>query len=160
MQRAFASLRFRLVPRAAALGLVAAALCLGAAPGEPAAAAVGESTLEDVMKGLKAQLKQLSSSLDGKKQDSALAAVGEMERLVLLAKTHEPANLNDTPKDGRPAKVVAFRKDLLAVLRELADVEVDILDEKYDAAAAKVSGPLTDMRDEGHDKYRPKQSGR
>src|SRR4030095_9743781 len=101
------------VARAAVLGLLAAALCLGAAPSEPAAAAPGailgekslkdvmqgteeerkkaaagaegailaEKSLKDVMQGLKEKLKQLSAALEGKKQDPALDAVGEMQRL-------------------------------------------------------------------------------
>jgi molybdopterin converting factor small subunit len=141
-----------------------AALCLGAAPGEPAAAApgavLGEKTLEDVMQGLKEKLKQLSAALEGKKQQDALVAVGEMQRLVQLAKTHEPKNLNDTPKAGRPAQVVAFRKDLIGMLRELADVEVEVLDEQYDAALAKVNGQVIQMRDAGHKKYKEGGGGR
>ena len=151
----------RLAPRAAraaVLGLLAAALCLGAAPGAAVAAApgamVGEKSLKDVMQGLKEKLKQLSAALEAKKQDAALDAVGEMQRLVLLAKTHEPANLDDTPKAGRPAQVVAFRKDLIALLRELADVEVDVLDEHYDAALAKANGQVIQMRDAGHKNYK------
>jgi len=144
--------------RAAALGLLAAALCLGAAPGAPVAAAPGavpgEKTLEDVMQGLKEKLKQLSAALEAKKREPALDAVGEMQRLVLLAKTHEPKNLGDTPKDGRPAQVVAFRKDLIALLRELADVEVDVLDEHYDAALAKANVQVIQMRDAGHKNYK------
>jgi hypothetical protein len=161
MRLAPAPPRSRLAPRiarAAGLGLLAAALCLGAAPVEPAAAAagaiLGEKSLKDVMQGLKEKLKQLSAALEAKKQDPALDAVGEMQRLVLLAKTHEPANLDDTPKAGRPAQVVAFRKDLIGLLRELADVEVDILDEHYDAALVKVNGQVLQMRDAGHKKYK------
>jgi len=167
MRPAPASPRRGLAPRAAraaVLGLLAAALCLGAAPGEPAAAAAGavpgEKTLEDVMQGLKEKMKQLSAALEARKHDTALDAVGEMQRLVLLAKTHEPKNLNDLPKDGRPAHVVAFRKDLIAMLRELADVEVDILDEHYDQALAKVNSQVAQMRDAGHKKYKEGGGGR
>ena len=167
MRPAPAPPRRRLAPRAAraaVLGLLAAALCLGAAPGEPAAAAagaaLGEKTLEDVMQGLKEKMKQLSAALEARKHDTALDAVGEMQRLVLLAKTHEPKNLNDTPKEGRPAQVVAFRKDLIALLRELTDVEVDILDERYDTALAAVKGPVVDMREAGHKKYKEGGGGR
>ena len=134
--------------RAVVLGLLA--LCLGAAPGVPP----GEKSLQGVMQGLKDKLKELTAALEAKKQDPALDAVGEMQRLVLLAKTHEPANLEDTPKAGRPAEVVAFRKDLIGLLRELADVEVDVLDEHYDAALAKVNGQVIQMRDAGHKKYK------
>jgi hypothetical protein len=144
--------------------LLAAALCLGAAAVEPAAAAPGavpgEKTLEDVMQGLKEELKQLSAALEARKQEPALDAVGEMQRLVLLAKTHEPKNLNDTPKDGRAAHAVAFRKDLIALLRELTDLEVDVLDERYDTALAAVKGPLLEMREAGHKKYKESGSGR
>ena len=167
MRPAPAPPRRRLAPRAAraaVLGLLAAALCLGAAPGEPAAAAagaaLGEKTLEDVMQGLKEKMKQLSAALEARKHDTALDAVGEMQRLVLLAKTHEPKNLSDTPKDGRPAQVVAFRKDLIALLRELTDVEVDILDERYDTALAAVKGPVVELREAGHKKYKESGSGR
>jgi hypothetical protein len=142
--------RRRLAQHVALLGLLAAALCLGAAPGAPP----GEKSLQGVMQGLKDKLKELTAALEAKKQEPALAAVGEMERLVLLAKTHEPANLEDTPKAGRPAQVVAFRKDLIALVRALVDVEAAILDEQYDTALTTVNGQVIQMRDAGHKKYK------
>jgi len=117
-----------------------------------------EKSLKDVMNGLKNNLKTLSASVTAKAKDPSVAAVSEMERLVLLAKTFEPQNMADTPEADRPQHLIDFRKDMLGLLKQLADLETEVLDGKFDAATARINGPLMDLRDESHDKYK-KQRG-
>ncbi|HEX5011326.1 MAG TPA: hypothetical protein VFY71_13090 [Planctomycetota bacterium] len=152
-----ASRRSRFVPRAArvaALLLVVAGVGLGAAPVAPPAPV---ETLEDVMQDLKFGLKQLTTALEARKAPDALNAVGDMQRLVVAAKTHEPSNLpKSASKEEKAAQALAFRRDLIGVLRELADIEVDVLDAHLDQALEKVNGPLIQMRDAGHKKYKDK----
>src|SRR5262249_28551928 len=123
-------------------------------PGGPPPAPGQEKSLKDVMKGLNANIKTLATACSSKARDPALAAVSEMERLVLVAKPFEPQNLSDTPEADRAQHVTDFRKDLLGLLKQLADLETEVLDGKFDAATARINGPLIDLRDESHDKYK------
>ena len=117
------------------------------APGAP-------PDLGDVMNGLKGDLKALDAAVTAKKTDDAINAVSDMERLVIEAKRCQPENIADKPEADRAAEVVAFRKDLIAMLTQLVSLETEVLDGKFDAASARISGPLMDLRDESHDKYR------
>jgi soluble cytochrome b562 len=117
-----------------------------------------EKSLKDVMNGLKGNLKTLAASVAAKAKDPSVAAVSEMERLVLVAKTFEPQNMADTPEADRPQHLIDFRKDMLGLLKQLADLETEVLDGKFDDATKRIEGPLMDLRDESHDKYK-KQHG-
>ncbi len=43
------------------------------------------------------------------------------------------------------------------MLTQLVGLENEVLDGKFDAASARINGPLADLRDESHDKYRKKR---
>ena len=109
------------------------------------------------MNGMKSNLKTLSAACTSKSRDPALAAVSEMERLMLVAKSFEPQNQADTPEADRPQHLVDFRKDLLRTLKELADLESELLDGNFDAATKRIESSLMDLRDESHDKYKKKR---
>src|SRR5262245_57031743 len=65
-----------------------------AAPaGAPKSLAGQEKSLRDVMNGMKGNLKTLDAACTAKSKEPALAAVCEMERLILVAKSFEPQNL-------------------------------------------------------------------
>ena len=123
-------------------------------PGGAPPAPGQEKSLRDVMNGLKSNLKTLSASVTAKAKDPSVAAVSEMERLVLLGKTFEPENMADTPEADRPQHLIDFHKDMLVLLKQLADLETEVLDGKFDDATKRIDGPLMDLRDESHDKFR------
>jgi soluble cytochrome b562 len=123
----------------------------------PPKAGAAEASLRDVMNGLKNNIKTLSTACAGKAREPALAAVAEMERLVLVGKGFEPQNQADTPEADRPQHLVDFRKDMLHLLKELADLEGDLLDGNFDAASKRIDTALPDLRDEAHDKYKKKR---
>lgn len=135
-----------------------------AAPAQAAPAAAAhksaagpEDSLHDVMEAMKPLLKSLSTACAAKAKEPALAAVTEMQRLMLVAKVFEPTTLADTPEADRPALLLGFRKDLLRALKELADVELDVLDGNFDAATKRVETSLPDLRDEAHELYKKKR---
>lgn len=117
-----------------------------------------ESPLHEEMEGLKGNLKVLAAALrDPSQHEDALRSVAEMQRHVLAAKLLEPSNLEDVPAEGRAAHEVAFRRDLARLLGLLAELEIDLLDERIEDAKAKVAGPLLELRESSHDKYQKEE---
>lgn len=142
-----------LAPAAAALLFVVARL-----GGAQDHADHDESPLHEEMEGLKDNLKGLATALrDPSQHEDSLRFVAEMQRHVLAAKLLEPANIEDVPAEGRAAHEVAFRRDLAGLLGLLAELEIDLLDERIEDAKAKVAGPLLELRESAHDKYQKEE---
>ena len=109
--------------------------------------------LAEHMEGLKTNLKGVAMALQGPDAETALRHLAEMQRIVLLAKLESPPNLDEQPESERHAHRQEFRKSLVRVLQELAGMELEILDGDYEAAFARVTGPLYTLRESSHDKF-------
>ena len=110
--------------------------------------------LAEHMEGLKANLKGIAMALQGSDAETALRHLGEMQRIVLLAKLESPPNLDEQPEREREAHTVKFRKGLVHVLQELAGMELELLDGEYEKAFARVTGSLYTLRESSHDKFK------
>ena len=122
---------------------------------EPAIETQDQATpLAAAMEEIKTNLKGLAMSLqDSVAQERALKHVAELERHVLSAKLEAPANLEQIAEEERAAHRIAFRRDMARVLGVLAELEVDLLEERHEDAFAKIIGPLYKMREAAHAKY-------
>ena len=105
------------------------------------------------MEGLKENLKGVAMSLQGTDTSATLRHVAEMQRLVLLAKLLAPSNLDEQPAADQDKHRVEFRSDLIGLLKELADMELEILAGKPADAFKRVTGSLYKMREEAHAAY-------
>jgi hypothetical protein len=117
-------------------------------------AAQEQSALRVTMETMKTHLKGLAMALqrpDGR--DAALGEVAELQRLVLAAKLESPPKLDDLPEADRAAHASGFRRELAAVLRELAELEIDLLEGRSEAAQARVRKSLFEMRERAHERY-------
>ncbi len=112
------------------------------------------SALAEHMEGLKENLKGIAMALQGPDAERALRHVAEMQRIVLLAKLEIPPNLEEQPSADRDAHRVQFRKSLIAILQELAGMELDILDGEYEKALARIMGPLLQLRESSHERFK------
>jgi len=110
--------------------------------------------LADHMEGLKSNLKGVAMALQGSDAETALGHLGEMQRLVLLAKLELPPNLDEQPELARDAHAKEFRKGLVRVLQELAGMELELLDGEFEEAFARVTGSLYTLRESSHDKFK------
>jgi len=133
---------------------LAVVLALGFTPVQDAADSPRETPLHTTMEGMKSHLKSLAGALQSSKSEPALEHLAALQELVLGAKLLAPANQSEQPEDMRAAHKSAYRKDLIAVLRELLEMEELVLDGKHDLALAKVISPLYPMRTEAHEKYK------
>lgn len=112
--------------------------------------------LHDLMKGLKNNLRTVGKGLADPAADaSVLAAINEMEVLLLAAKGHKPSNLDEVPRDQRTAHTLAYRADIARTLIETLNLEIAVLEGRREEAVDIVRGKLKDMRDAGHEKYEP-----
>jgi hypothetical protein len=109
--------------------------------------------LSDVMGELKGRLKALSVALAAKDEPAALEALGAMQGLALEAKGCVPPGTEKLPRDGQAAHVKAFRKELLMLLRQLADLEDEVLDGTWDAATRRATVGLKELRDAAHERF-------
>ncbi len=129
-----------------------ASLCVAFAP---AASPRDDGPLHDAMEELGDHLKTIVKSLDDPEaKDARLAAVARMQSLVLVAKLEQPSNMAETPEAERAAHAVAFRRDLAKLLGELADLELELIDDENDAAMERIKGSLYTLREAAHARYR------
>ena len=133
-----------------------AAVFVMASAATPAAMLSDGPDLQDLMGGIKKNMKIVGLSVEDPAANArALAAVNEMEVMLLAAKTHGPPNLNEVPRADREAHAIAFRVDLAKTLIETLKIEIAVLEGRRDEAMDFLRGPLREMRDAGHEKYMP-----
>ena len=110
--------------------------------------------LHDLMKGVKKNLKVVGQSLQDPAADArALAALVEMETLLLASKAHDPSNLSEVPRDARDAHRSAYRADMARVLVETLNLEVALLEGRREDAVKILKESLYAMREAGHEAY-------
>ena len=136
--------------------VLALVLIVAAAPGAPQDTP-HQTPLLDCMESMKVELKGIAMSLQGKDEVKALEHIAAMQSLVLLAKLELPPNLDQIPEEGRAAHRVGFRKELIAVLKELAVMEEHVLDGDLEAAFKSVIDPLYPLRERAHEAYQRKE---
>lgn len=117
---------------------------------------VPAADLADTMGELRGQLKALNGALAAKDEPASLRAVSEMQRLALVAKDAALPGLDKRPADQRAAQAKAYRKELLGLLRQLADLEDEVLDGRWDEALQRATVTLKSVRDAAHEKFQDK----
>jgi len=137
-----------------------AVVFIAGAMASPTAVSAEGPDLHDLMKGIKKSMKIVGSSVqDPAANAQVLAAVDEMEVMLLAAKGHQPSNLNDVPRADRAAHTAAFRADIARALIDTLKLEIAVLEGRRDEAMGYVRGSLKEMRDAGHEKYQPGEEG-
>ena len=143
------------------LRLASLIACLGLLGSVPAWTAASDTAvtddsdvLHDNMKQIKKHLKVVGTSVeDSASREKVLAAITQMEGLMLLSKLEDPSNLSEKPEAKRAAHTIAFRKDMIASLIEVLKLEVAVLDGDTEMAVEIIKGPLYSMRSEAHERY-------
>lgn len=114
----------------------------------------GPANVEASMKEMARALRTLRQQVgDAAKKDDNLRLIGVMQEACVACKNAPvpPKVLKEAKDDAAKAKVAeTYRRNLLGVLRTLADTEEAILDGKADQAKAHVD-ELLDKRKKGHE---------
>jgi len=114
-----------------------------------------EPALSDAMRGMKVQLKLLTEGLKGPlvNEPQALAALTELQVLTIAAKRGDPPHLDELAPKRQLATRRAFKADLARLLKELAAMEVDVLEGHPELAVARIRADLMPLRDAAHEKF-------
>lgn len=111
------------------------------------------------MKQMNGALRRLKEQVgDAAKRDENLKIINDMQRGCVGAKglpvpadvlgPKNPAGVL-APNDDAAKKTEGYHRDLIAAMRLMLDIETDLLDNKSDAAKAKLDA-LMKLRDEAH----------
>lgn len=126
----------------------------GAAPHAPSAVIVpANDELEQSMRHMNSAAKALGKGITAENRDVALEQIAKFESALLSAKLHTPDTAEAIEASKRPAFVAEFRKALTEALKVACDVEIAILDGKYDEAQGLVRTGLGGLKKAGHDKF-------
>ena len=137
--------------------VIALVMC-GVSGAAAAAIVAGNKTIERNMKAINKGLSELKSLVtDDEKVKESLKLVLNMQRRLLSTKMLKPGVVSEASKDERDALQREFRILINKALRELIDVEIDILEGNGDAALERINGSLSAAIKAGHGKFRPRK---
>ena len=133
------------------IGFVASAAWITARDAE-AAPAVNEE-LEQTMRQINGAGKMLGRGITKDNRDESLQQVDKILHGLIAARAMTPDSVAGVEADKREAFVAEYRKMLLEALKVACDIEIAILDGKYDAAQELVKTQLNALKKSGHDKF-------
>jgi hypothetical protein len=132
------------------VGFVATAVWITASA--DAASAVNEE-LEQTMRQINGAGKVLGRGITKDNRDESLLQVDKMQHALIAAKAMTPDAVAGVAADQRDAFLADYRKRLLEALKVACDVEIAILDGKYEAAQELVKTQLSAIKKSAHDKF-------
>jgi uncharacterized membrane protein len=118
-----------------------------------AAPAVNEQ-LEQAMRQINGAGKTLGRGITADNRDESLAQIVKLQNAVITAKEMTPDTAAVVEADKRAAFLADYRKSLTEVLKAACDVEIAILDGKYDVAQDLMKTKLGALKKGGHDKFK------
>lgn len=139
------------------LALVAALVVLpliGA--GEPPEHKPGNPRLHREMEKMKDALKATAGIIKDPEAplDDALKYVAQLEGAVVDAKSMTPLRVSRLEKPEREIEFREYQRTQAKVLGELVNLELALLDGDREAASQVIAGPLRELREQGHDRFK------
>lgn len=110
--------------------------------------------LHAAMEQMKRDLRTVAESIaDPAKSEVTLQGLGRMLAAAGASQSGEPKNLAEIPAEGHAAHKLAFRRALVVLARDIADIELLVLDGKHAEAAAMLQAKVVLVRDSAHEKF-------
>lgn len=110
--------------------------------------------VSDHMEEIKSALRKLARAVAlPERKDESLSFIAEIEKHVVAAKILTPPRAAEIPPPDRKAFVLKFRTALCKLLGELSEIEIDIIENRFDKARTRVFENVTEMRDAAHEKF-------
>lgn len=131
----------------------------GAGQDGGAASAGGEAAAEELdlfehMLQVKALVRDLAGLAgDASKKVEALPVITQLQGHIIAAKQLTPPAAETRPEGERAAFNLAFRKSMTELLREVAELELDIIEDRNAEAAERITKKLIEMRDAAHELF-------
>jgi hypothetical protein len=110
--------------------------------------------LHGAMEQMKGELRKVSEAIaDPARNEDTLRGLGRMISFAGASQGGLPKSVQELPADKQAAEKLAFRRELVLLARNLADIEMLVLDGKNAEAAAALKTKVVDARDAAHTKY-------
>ncbi len=116
-------------------------------------ASAANDELEQAMRQINGVGKALGRGITDDNRDESLAQIAKLQSAVIAAKAMTPDTAAAVAADARPAFMTEYRKTLVEVLKVACDMEIAILDGKYEAAQDLMKTQLGALKKSGHDKF-------
>lgn len=146
----------------AILGLLSAGAFAVASSGPTSPAPVSpvtwEGDLEESMEAMDQAFEAVLAAIEKKDADAAMEPVGKMQTGCLHAKTMHPPKLRTVEDKDKAAFLSGYRKEMLALLKVTADLEIALIDKDFDKAK-KLVDEIDGMQKKGHDTYKKMPRG-
>ena len=116
----------------------------------------GEDSIHDRMEGVQECVRGLFRSAgDPEKQAESLEFITQLQEHILAAKQLEPDSAANVPVEERQEFLLDYRKHMAEFLREVTEVEMEIIAGEHDAAMTRIRDNLVQIRDESHEEFAP-----
>jgi len=110
--------------------------------------------LHNAMEQMETEMKRVSEGIaDPAKNEATLQGLGRMIQFAGASQGGQPKNLAEIPADAVAAHKLAFRRALVVLARDVAEVELLVLDGKNAEAAEMFKARVAASRDSGHEKF-------
>ncbi|HTF91092.1 MAG TPA: cytochrome b562 [Planctomycetota bacterium] len=152
------SLRIPLRPLACSALLLSAAIAVAWAkpatrePLAPIVASQGDE-LEDIMHGIDKNFEAAIEAIEKKDGVVALELMTKLQQGCISAKSMTPPKIKTVEEKDKPAFVAGYRKQMLTLLKSIADLEIALVDNDFDKAK-KVAEEIDAVKKSGHDAYK------
>jgi hypothetical protein len=93
---------------------------------------------------------------DATKNDATLGLLADFERDALVAKNGVPAMVANMPEADRPARIAAYKKEMIKLIRQALDAEEALL-AGDNAKATEAVNAMNATQTEGHGEFRPRR---
>ncbi len=133
------------------IGFVASAAWITAR--DAGAAPAANEELEQTMRQINGAGKMLGRGITKDNRDESLLQIDKMQHALLAAKAMTPDAVAGVAADKRDAFLADYRRTLLEALKVACDIEIAILDGKYEDAQELVKTQLNAIKKNGHDKF-------
>ena len=102
--------------------------------------------MDDNLKKLRKSVKEASQNAD------TLETITKIQAATVASKGLTPAKAKTVPEADRAKFVAGYRKDMIAFLKHMGDIETAILDGD-NAKAEELFKGIKKLEDDGHEKY-------
>lgn len=116
-------------------------------------AAKPEASLHDEMEALEKSFKALRRSIRDEAQVAAsLQNICDLQAAVLKCKLLQPPMIAGVPAEEQAAFIIAYRKEMLTLLKASIEMEEALLDGRHDETRA-IYKKIHDTEESGHEKF-------
>ena len=123
-------------------------------PNTAASIEVGEEEeLEDIMHGIDKNFEAVMAAIEKKDAPGAMELTTKLQQSCISAKTFTPPKLKTVEEKDKPAFIAGYRKQMLTLLKSMADLEIALVDNDFEKAK-KVGGDIDAIKKTGHDTYK------